>query len=99
MSGTATRTSKRQIRKAIGPEVLEVLTNHEDALTHHTEQIRRLTVNDADGLEFSKVLSRQLLEANDEHYRLSAKLANELLPRTNTFLGRLVWLVRGNRGL
>lgn len=92
MSQSGVRASQREIRKALGPEVVALLAEHEEAIKAHTEQIRlanlRLNVQYADQSEHS----RELHSVKTTSGATFASLA-EFCGRS--LLGRLRWLFTG----
>lgn len=55
MSGTTARATKREIRRALGPEALQVLADQEaalaeqaEAITHHSETLKDLKFEQRD---------------------------------------------------
>lgn len=95
MSATASKASRREIRRALGPTALELLDAHTESLTLHATRLTFLKT-ERDTLHADVLKLREALATAAESLRFVTHDVERLQAvRSRKLGGRLRWLVTG----
>lgn len=99
MSGSSAKETRRELRRSMGEAaasaVGEMQQNIGTLANSVTNAHRKIDGQTQDHGMLFDYLAKQIAEVRTDLMTLNITIANEKLPRENTFIGRLRWLVTG----